>query len=351
MSLAIPKNKKTFWIILSLATLASALLAFRASAYYTIGNCPDCGNFVNVEVTAGGTGDLLNDTDFVASASFGYNATSSYDYQQIAERFIPIKDTRVCAVRTKIQTYQTNEQQVRLQVSKDSAIPAYSTNFVPDANAPIQNTNYNPFSYIEFVRESSEFVPTWVWFQFQNCWTAYAWHTYWFEFSLRDTGYQVAKMRGYQTDYWGGVMIDGFAKTIAGSWIDTGRSWSFEIVNDLSQAQQEMPPSSASYGFTDKDFGLLGNMFRDVIVWLFYPSQDALNQFGNLYDTIKAKPPIGYFTAVQSELGYLGAGSASITFDTTAAAGIINPLRVGLIVILWIMFAFWIFHRLRNLDL
>jgi hypothetical protein len=183
------------------------------------------------------------------------------------------------------------------------------------------------------------------------CWTAYAWHTYWFEFSLRDAGYQQAKFVAYQTAQQVFTNHGGYGQVSTTSWQDTGRDWSFEIVNDYSQAQQEMPPSSASYGFTDKDFGLLGNMFRDVIVWLFYPSQDALSQFGNLYDTIKAKPPIGYFTAVQSELGYLGAGSASITFDTTAAAGIINPLRVGLIGILWIMFAFWIFHRLRNLDL
>jgi len=331
-----------------LALLGVFLLAFSASAFYTIENCPTCGNYTSVVFTTGGTGDLLKDTDYISSASFGWNDGTT-NYLNIAEKFIPTKDTRVCVVRSKIQySPDYGEQQIRLQVSVDSSAPAFSTNSVPNVSTPIIDTVVGG---IDPITPPSQQVPAFVWFQFQSCWTARAWHVYWFEFSLRNTGYQQARFVAYQTDFQVSTNHWGYGEVNQNSWVDTGRDWSFEIINDLSQSETEMPPSSASYGFENKDFGLLGNMFRDVIVWLFFPDQANLNRFSDLWDTIKQKPPIGYFTVVKDELGNIGIGSPSINFDTTAAASIINPLRTGLIVILWVMFAFWVFHRLRNLQL
>jgi len=359
MSLIIPKSKKVFWIFLAIAGLAVFLFALRASAFYTIYGCPDCGNFTSVVYTTGGTGDLLKDTDYVSSASFGWNAGAT-DYWNIAERFIPVQDTRVCVVRSKLQFDPAwgstpcnppnpyKEQDMRLQISVDSPYPAFSTNYHPTAGVAVVS---NCTSDIDPITPPSQQAPAFVWFQFQSCWTAYANHTYWFEFSLRNMGYRETKWQAYQTERGAFVIGKGFGEVSENSWQDTGRNWSFEIINDLSQAQNEMPPSSASYGFENKDFGLLGNMFRDVVVFLFFPDQANLERFGNLWDTIRLKPPIGYFTAVKDEFANIGIGTANIAFDTTAAAGIITPLRTGIIVILWIMFAFWIFHRLRKLEL
>jgi len=330
-----------------LAIFGVFLLAFSASAFYTIENCPTCGNFTSVVFTTGGTGDLLKDTDYVSSASFGWNDGAT-NYWNIAEKFVPTKDTRVCVVRSKIQKFAGYPDQtgIRLQVSVDSSVPAYLTNYIQGVNTPIISS-----SSLDFATPPNQQVPAFAWFQFQSCWTAYAWHTYWFEFSLRNQGFQVAKFLAYETDYQASTNHWGYGEVSQGSWVDTGRDWSFEIINDLSQSQAEMPPSSASYGFENKDFGLLGNMFRDVIVWLFFPDQANLNRFSDLWDTIQAKPPIGYFTAVKNEIGNIGIGSPSVNFDTTAASSIITPLRTGLIVLLWVLFAFWVFHRLRNLQL
>lgn len=353
MSLAIPKNSKKFWIFLAIAGLAVFLFALRASAYYKIEDCPECGNYTGVVFTTGGTGDLLNDTDFVSSASFGYN-DGSYTYWNIAEKFVPLKDTKVCVVRAKIQydpayfDYPTITTAIGLQVSRDSAYPAYSTAYNPTSNVPIIQTGV---SDIDPITDPAVQVPAFVWFQFQNCWTAYAQRIYWFEFSLRNVGYQEARFVAYQTAQQVFINHGGYGQIATSSWVDTGRDWSFEIINDFSEAQAGLPPASASYGFENKDFGLLGNMFRDVIVWLFFPDQANLDRFGDLWDMIRLKPPIGYFTAVKDELALVGVGSASLTFDTTAAAGIITPLRTGIIVLLWILFAFWIFHRLRHLEL
>jgi len=360
MSLTLPKNKKLLFYFAF--GLAGFLLALTTKAYYTIEGCPDCGAYTGVVVTTGGTGDLMLDTDFVSSASFGYNDGVT-DYWNIAERFVPFIDTRVCAVRAKIQydpaqtdngtacnPPTTGEQQIRLQISTGGSFPSYSTNYHPTAGTANISTCV---SDIDPIAPPSQQVPAFVWFQFSSCWTAYAWQTYWFEFSLRNTGYQQAKFVAYQTAYNNSVGAVAFGQIATNSWLNLDNNWSFEIINNLSQGENEpfLPPATSSYGFTDKDFGLLGNMFRDVIVWLFFPDQANLERFGNLWDTIRLKPPIGYFTAAKDELALVGVGTANIAFDTTAAAGIITPLRTGIIVILWVLFAFWIFHRLRNLDL
>ncbi len=52
--------------------------------------------------------------------------------------------------------------------------------------------------------------------------------------------------------------------------------------------------------FTDEDFGLLGNYFRDVIVWAFYPSQTSLNSFLGVRDDLMLKAPFGYYTEAKS---------------------------------------------------
>ena len=110
-------------------------------------------------------------------------------------------------------------------------------------------------------------------------------------------------------------------------------------------------PSSASYNFTNRDFGLLGNMFRDIIVWLFIPDPTIFNQFGGLWDSVKAKPPVGYFTQVQTAFGSFAVASGSYYLAMQDMGLITNPLRSALIWVLWLMFGFWIFQRIRKLEI
>ena len=335
-------------LIALIAVSTAIILPCFAMAYYQITGCPACGSYTSVEYTTGGTGNLETDTDFVASSSWG--TTGQGTYRNIAEMFEPIKETRVCAVRSKIQKFAGNfHRDIKLQVSDYGTT---SPNWTPPYNLPVDEIITS--SSLDFVTPPSSQVPAFAWFNLSPCFTALPYHQYFFEFDPTQSGGGNGKFLTYQTAYNNSVLLIAFAQNQAGSWEQVPResgNWSFEIVNDLTETQQGQPPATSSYGFTNQDFGLLGNMFRDVIVYLFFPNQDNLNKFGDLWAKIQAKPPIGYFTATRSELANIGTGSASITFDTTAAAGIISPLRTGLIVLLWILFAFWIFHRLRNLDL
>jgi hypothetical protein len=277
---------------------------------------------------------------------WGGIASGDTDFGATAEKYVPSINQQICSVETKIQlrTHRFNPDAVLYAQLLSGGTSPFNATPLEGAVA------ISPVASLSYIGEPITYLHR----DFNTCHDLTGGTTYWVIYYGSNT---TSTFRNYGKASVSAISFAWRYKMSQSAWFQIANfDHSFRLLNEYYQTPAPSPPppsppSTASYGFENKDFGLLGNMFRDVIVWLFYPSQDALNQFGNLYDTIKAKPPIGYFTAVQSELGYLGAGSASITFDTTAAAGIINPLRVGLIGILWIMFAFWIFHRLRNLDL
>ena len=100
-----------------------------------------------------------------------------------------------------------------------------------------------------------------------------------------------------------------------------------------------------------QDFGIIGNAIRDVMAWLFVPDNLALNQFTGLWDTIKMKPPIGYFTASKTAFDSLHIASGSFALVMSGVGGVTDPLKTGLTWILWLMLAFWILHRIRQLEI
>jgi hypothetical protein len=100
---------------------------------------------------------------------------------------------------------------------------------------------------------------------------------------------------------------------------------------------------------------IISDSFCGVLTWLFVPSPASFTQFINLKSAIENKPPFGYFTAIKTSLSSLTVGTTSLMLvnasTTQAFSAIFSPLRTGLVWILWLMFAFWIFHRLRNLQI
>lgn len=89
-------------------------------------------------------------------------------------------------------------------------------------------------------------------------------------------------------------------------------------------------------------------------IWLFIPSQSVLNQFSNLTADISLKPPIGYFTSIKNALSGFTSSTPAFTInvnsDDPVNTTFFNPIRTGLIWILWLAFAFWIFHRFRHFN-
>ena len=98
----------------------------------------------------------------------------------------------------------------------------------------------------------------------------------------------------------------------------------------------------------------LAGCFQNAIVFLFYPSQSSLNDFSNLYDAIKDKPPFGYISAVQTALqGINDTETGVFTLETMPILDtyIFTPVRTALIWIMWLAFIFMFYHRLKNIHL
>ena len=94
--------------------------------------------------------------------------------------------------------------------------------------------------------------------------------------------------------------------------------------------------------------------FNNLVHGLFYPSSESVNQFSNLYNNFKNKPPFGYVTAVISQLKNVNDTNTSV-FSLQSLpilnTMIFNPMRLGIVWLLWVGFAFVIYHRLKNIQL
>jgi len=105
--------------------------------------------------------------------------------------------------------------------------------------------------------------------------------------------------------------------------------------------------------FTDQDFGLIGNYFRDVLVWLLKPQTATMQRFSELKTTMESKAPFAYFFTIKNSLNSLSSSSTpafelqdSGVFDNDIFAS----MKTGLAWILWIMFAFWTVRKISAFN-
>jgi hypothetical protein len=69
-----------------------------------------------------------------------------------------------------------------------------------------------------------------------------------------------------------------------------------------------------------------------------------------LWDNIKNKPPFGYFVAISAAMSGIAVGTTTLAFAGISDISIFGTLRLVLATLLWFLFVFWVFHRLRNFD-
>lgn len=103
--------------------------------------------------------------------------------------------------------------------------------------------------------------------------------------------------------------------------------------------------NSTSSAYTVLDFG-------QGLCNLFVPQQQVFDQFGGLWDDIKVKPPMGYFTVSVSELTNVTTStSATVALPAIDQLGIFKTAIDGALALLvGGSFLFWLFHRLRKFD-
>lgn len=107
-------------------------------------------------------------------------------------------------------------------------------------------------------------------------------------------------------------------------------------------------PGMEDYFATTSDFGIMGNMFRDVLLWLFKPNAKVLDYWKTIKGIVEEKPPFGYYVLVKENFDNLSAGETPAFELETAPAvleHILVPLKNGLVWILWILFGVWFVRR------
>ena len=104
---------------------------------------------------------------------------------------------------------------------------------------------------------------------------------------------------------------------------------------------------------TCSNYGWIGSELCQVGVFLFIPSSKALQNFVNIKDNVANKPPFGYFTAIQNALTGLSNSSTSVIISNSTASAfssVFGRIRTAMTWILWLIFGFWLFHRIRNFE-
>ena len=139
-------------------------------------------------------------------------------------------------------------------------------------------------------------------------------------------------------------LFDGTNYTTATSPVSFSTS---ALINNMVPVWQ---PESCTWTDFSTWTGCLDNVFHD----LFSPSPDSLNQFQGLYTTYLHKPPFGYIVAIQTSLGTINDTNTSVfTLQSLPILNtyIFDPMRLALSWVLWVAFAFVLYHRVKNIKL
>jgi hypothetical protein len=98
----------------------------------------------------------------------------------------------------------------------------------------------------------------------------------------------------------------------------------------------------------------LSGCIQNTLLFLFYPSPNALAQYNNAGNQIAHRAPMGDFLAIKSDVSNFSAtGTASFTLatDYPITQYIFNPLVTALAGIIFALFGFWMFERLRHIQI
>jgi hypothetical protein len=129
----------------------------------------------------------------------------------------------------------------------------------------------------------------------------------------------------------------------------------FTIINPKTTPPTgEITTSTLPQITCDDQSGLFNYSLCKLFTWLFIPDAEILNKYSTLSDGIKNKPPIGYFYAIKNILNNLNDNTNpafQLAQVSTLTTNIFNPLKTGISFILWLIFGFWIFNRIRYLEL
>lgn len=114
------------------------------------------------------------------------------------------------------------------------------------------------------------------------------------------------------------------------------------------------PRDLALYPEYECDLFHLSGCLKNAAIWLFYPTQDALDSWTTLKTTLETKAPIGYFYSVKNAVVGLSATSTpsfNIVIPAHLKTYFFDPFDTGVAGILWLFFIFHFYKRLKHIQI
>lgn len=108
------------------------------------------------------------------------------------------------------------------------------------------------------------------------------------------------------------------------------------------------------YPVYDCDILHLGGCIINAGYYLFAPTQNAVDNYNTLRETMKRKAPFAYFYTVNDNLKNINASSTkafNLTIPTHLRTYIFNPFDIGLSSILWFFFIINLYKRIKQLQI
>lgn len=92
--------------------------------------------------------------------------------------------------------------------------------------------------------------------------------------------------------------------------------------------------------------------FGKMLSWAFIVPQSVWDQFTTLKDDLKNKPPFGYFTSAMTAISGISTTTAAFTLQesTPIMTYIFNPLRTGLVWLLYFAAVVWLYKKLSAIT-
>lgn len=112
----------------------------------------------------------------------------------------------------------------------------------------------------------------------------------------------------------------------------------------------QIPTASSSYSWCEGD--AFCSQFSGIMSWAFQPDIRNIPDFAQLASALSMKPPWGYWTLVKQNMTGI-ATSSSTTMDAayTATQPLVDPLKTGMAVIVYLWGAYYLYRRLTHFEL
>lgn len=164
-----------------------------------------------------------------------------------------------------------------------------------------------------------------------------------------------SSMTGIELDYMSpkiNKLIDGSYEAYATiDYQDDFLAWHTLATSSISAFTIDNASGTDLYEWLNNDISSSYQNCTTTLCKLFSPSEEIKDKFAGIKDMLLEKPPLGYFTLLQSEFNKYSFGASSSVFASTGFQGIIDKIRLWTAVVFILLFTFYYYIRIKHLTL